>query len=115
MKKCMLAAISIQGKESTFLNLTTLIHYGGQKQFTTECIILDKALMLLEVGVVRKTSCYLELTSIILDYLTSLSRLMYLCCVCKCVCLLILIPGMRLLSIDHSNEMGGARISHLFW
>lgn len=95
MKKCMLAAISTQGEESTFLNLTTLTHYGGQKQFTTECIILDKALILLEVGVVRKTSCYLELTSSILDYLTSLSCLMCLwLCVRMCV----------LVNFDTGNE-----------
>lgn len=55
----MLAAISIQGGESISSNLTTPIHYGDQKQFTTESIILDKDLVAVsETGAMQKTSCY---------------------------------------------------------
>jgi len=36
------AATNIQGEESTSSSLTTPTLYGGQKQFTTEFIILDK-------------------------------------------------------------------------
>lgn len=84
MKKYMLAAISTQGEGSISLNLTTPIHYGGQKQFTTESIILDKDHhVVLEAG--QRTSCCLELRSSILDFLTLLLCLMYICMACVCV------------------------------
>lgn len=91
MKKYTLAAISTQGKESIFLNLTTPIRYGGQKQFTTECIILDKVLAAVsESGAVQKMSCYLKLPSSILDLLTlitlsGVSVWGFNVCVCVCV------------------------------
>lgn len=44
MKKYMRAATSTQGRGSISLSLTTPTHCGGQKQFTTESIILDKNL-----------------------------------------------------------------------
>lgn len=79
MKKYMLAAISTQGKESIFSNLTTPTRYGGQKQFITESIILDKDLAAVpEFGAVQKMSCYLKLPSSILDLLTLLPCLVYL-------------------------------------
>lgn len=79
----MLVAISTQGGESIFSNLITPTHYGGQKQFTTESIILDKNLVAVsEAGAMQKTSCYLELPSSILDLWSLLPCLMYLYGVC---------------------------------
>lgn len=54
MKKCMLAATSTQGEEFISLNLTTPTLYGGQKQFTTESIILDKGVAVSEAGLCRR-------------------------------------------------------------
>lgn len=50
----MLAATSTQGEEFIFLNLTTPTLYGGQKQFTTEFIILDKGVAVSEAGLGRR-------------------------------------------------------------
>lgn len=64
MKKSMLAATSTQGEEFISLNLTTPIHCGGQKQFTTESITLDKDVAVSEAGAVQKMSFYLEFSSV---------------------------------------------------
>lgn len=50
----MLAATSTQGEEFIFLNLTTPTLYGGQKQFITEFIILDKGVAVSEAGLCRR-------------------------------------------------------------
>lgn len=82
MKRCMLAAISIQGKESISLNLTTLTHYGDQKQFITESIILDKMLSRCRrLGQCRRIVVW-NFHQAYLDLLTLLPCLMYLYGLC---------------------------------
>lgn len=78
----MLAATSTQGEEFISWNLTTPTLYGGQKQFTTEFIILDKYGCVWGWAV-QKMSFYLEISSSIMDPFESVLACLYLYGLCE--------------------------------